>query len=115
MNRKYISLGPLTAALALALVGWVVLPAPVVHADDASAIGAWYVGDGSPSGARGDPGGGSDPGWEADPDSFQIDIWNGAPVQVAEPAPPSAGLPGTGIIGWLMGWLLRLFSGQIGR
>ena len=115
MNRKYTALGPLAAALALALVAWVVLPVPLVHAEDSN-IGAWYVGDDPPGGARGDDGGSGDPGWQADPDTFQIDLWSGArTVRVEEPAPPSGTFPGSGIVGWLVGWLLGLFGHLVAR
>jgi len=50
-----------------------------------------------------------DPGYEADPDTFQIDSWEGAELdEVVEPARPprSPGWPGAGSFGWMLSWLL---------
>jgi len=114
MKRNHTPHGPALLAVATALVLWVLLPAaPAVQAndDDPSAMGQIYVGT-DHSGPTGDHGGTDDSGgFDADPDTFQIDGHFGVAVgRVETPAPP---VYTGGPFGRLIGWVLTVFGSRI--
>ncbi len=116
MNSKIRSLKPALAALVVGLALWVLLPAPSVQAntgDTGSSMGQLRVGMGTPPGGGGKGGGTNDDGGglNADPDTFEIDSYLGAPIgSVENPVQPV--VPG-GPFGRFLGWLLAFWGGRM--
>ncbi len=115
MKRKVAPIGLLAAVLAVALFMWMVLPTPTAQAnvvDDG--VGEWTVNDDPPTPSH-NTADDSDPGYDADPDTFQIDSWGHAVLdEVTDPARParSRGWPVGGQFGWFMSWLLIAFGSR---
>ena len=113
MKRKVAPVGLLVAVFAVALFAWLVLPTPAVQANVIDGVGEWSVEEDVPPPNHGTSGDDGDPGYEADPDTFQIDSWVGADLEVVEGTqPPARTWPVSGQFGWLASWLLAVFVGR---
>jgi hypothetical protein len=101
---------PWALAMGLVIVLFLV-PGPAsvavaAGAADGASEGEYYVGGGTPGNTKGtEDGGGAGGGYEADPDSFDIDSGVGVAIEPVQtpPAPVSGALPR------LMSWLAQRF------
>lgn len=117
MKSKYAPYALLVAAFSAAVLVWAVLPAPAVQAHEVSdsGRGEMVIPVELPNGGRSPgPGETDEPGLEADPDTFQIDSWNGAEIDRIETPAPPAPRPARGFLGWIADWVLLIVGGDYG-
>jgi hypothetical protein len=113
MKRKVAPIGLLAVMLAAALFLWMVLPAPTAYANTQDGVGEWSIDTTPPPTNHGTSNDDGDPGYDADPDTFQIDSWAGAELEpVVDTRRLSRGWPVGGQFGWLLSWLLVVLGSR---